>query len=75
MAKLVMAVGVPHGPMIPWQVANEPGKHAAEALMNDVRQQLEAVEPRRHHRDHVGPLLQLLLQPPVPVLPRHRGRG
>ncbi len=45
MAKLVMAVGVPHGPMIPWQVANEPGKHAAEALMNDVRQQLEAVEP------------------------------
>ena len=42
MAKLVMAVGVPHGPMIPWQIANEPGKHAAEGLMKDVREQLEA---------------------------------
>ena len=45
MAKLVMAVGVPHGPMIPWQIANEPGKHAAEGLMKDVREQLEAAEP------------------------------
>ena len=45
MAKLVAAFGTPHGPMLPSQVAKAPGKLRAEALMNQVREQLEASEP------------------------------
>ncbi len=45
MAKLVVAVGTPHAPMLPQQVAEAPGKLRAEALMNQVREQLEAAAP------------------------------
>lgn len=45
MAKLVAAVGTPHGPMLPQQVAEAPGQLRSEALMKQVRQQLEAAEP------------------------------
>jgi hypothetical protein len=45
MAKLVAAVGTPHGPMLPQQVAEAPGKLRAEALMTQVREQLEAAAP------------------------------
>ena len=45
MAKLVVAVGTPHGPRLPQQVAEAPGKLPAEALMKQVREQLEAAAP------------------------------
>jgi hypothetical protein len=45
MAKLVAAVGVPHGPTLPDEVARAPGKLPAEALMKQVREQLEAAAP------------------------------
>ena len=45
MAKLVAAVGTPHGPGLPQQVAEAPGQLRSEALMKQVRQQLEAAEP------------------------------
>ena len=45
MAKLVAAVGTPHGPGLPQQVANAPGTLRTEELMNQMRKQLEAAEP------------------------------
>lgn len=45
MAKLVAAAGTPHGPMLPQQVAEAPGQLRAEALMHQVREQLEAEAP------------------------------
>ena len=45
MAKLVAAVGTPHGPMLPQQVAAAPGQLRSEALMKQVRQELERAEP------------------------------
>lgn len=45
MSKLVGAFGTPHGPMLPRDVAQAPGKLPAEALMAQVREQLEAVAP------------------------------
>jgi len=45
MAKLVAAVGTPHGPGLPQQVADAPGTLRAEDLMNQMRKQLEAAEP------------------------------
>ncbi len=45
MAKLVAAVGTPHGPMLPQQVADAPGQLRSEALMTQVRYQLEKAEP------------------------------
>jgi hypothetical protein len=45
MAKLVAAVGTPHGPMLPQEVAQAPGQLRSESLMKQVRQQLEAAEP------------------------------
>ena len=43
MSKLVGAFGTPHGPMLPRDVAQAPGKLPAEALMAQVREQLEVV--------------------------------
>ena len=45
MAKLVAAVGTPHGPMLPQQVAQAPGQLRAETLMKQVRERLEAAAP------------------------------
>jgi hypothetical protein len=45
MAKLVAAAGTPHGPMLPQQVAEAPGQLRAEALMQQVREQLEESAP------------------------------
>lgn len=45
MARLIGAVGTPHGPMLPQQVAEAPGKLRAEALMKQVRHQLEELAP------------------------------
>ena len=45
MAKLVGAFGVPHGPGLPKQVADAPGQLRTEALMKQVREQLEAAAP------------------------------
>ncbi len=45
MAKLVAAVGTPHGPMLPKQVADAPGQLRSEALMTQVRNELEKAEP------------------------------
>ena len=45
MAKLVVAVGVPHGPTFPKEVAEAPGKLPGEALFKQVREQLEAAQP------------------------------
>ena len=45
MSKLVGAFGTPHAPMLPRDVAQAPGKLPAEALMAQVREQLEAVAP------------------------------
>ena len=49
MAKLVAAVGTPHGPMLPQQVADAPGQLRSEALMTQVRNQLEKAEPDLGH--------------------------
>ena len=45
MAKLVGAFGTPHGPGLPKDVAQAPGKLPTETLMAQVREQLEAVAP------------------------------
>ena len=45
MAKLVAAVGTPHAPMLPQQVAEAPGQLRSEYLMKQVREQLERAEP------------------------------
>jgi len=45
MAKLVAAVATPHAPMLPQQVLEKPGQLRAEALMGQVRKQLEAAAP------------------------------
>ena len=45
MAKLVAAVGTPHGPMLPQQVEEAPGTLRAEAFMAQVREHLEAAKP------------------------------
>lgn len=45
MAKLVAAFGTPHGPMLPHEVAQAPGKLRVESLFNDVRARLEAAAP------------------------------
>jgi protocatechuate 4,5-dioxygenase beta chain len=45
MARLVAAFGTPHAPFLPEQVAKAPGQLPIEALMSDVRQQLENIEP------------------------------
>ncbi len=45
MAKLVAAVGVPHGPGMPRDVARAPGQLRGEALFKQVREQLEAAAP------------------------------
>ena len=45
MAKIVAAFGTPHGPMLPQQVAEAPGKLRSEALMKQVREQLEEAAP------------------------------
>lgn len=45
MAKLVAAVGTPHGPMLPQQVADAPGQLRSEYLMKQVREELERAEP------------------------------
>ena len=44
MAKLVAAVGTPHAPMLPQQVAEAPGQLRSEYLMKQVREQLERAE-------------------------------
>ena len=45
MAKLVAALGTPHGPMVPHEVAQAPGKLRVESLFDDVRARLEAAAP------------------------------
>lgn len=45
MAKLVLAVGVPHGPGLPEQVSQAPGQLPAEALMTRVRGYMEEAAP------------------------------
>jgi len=52
MAKLVAAVGTPHGPMLPKQVAGAPGQLRSEALVNQVRIQLEKAEYRPYDLFH-----------------------
>jgi hypothetical protein len=45
MAKLVLAAGVPHPPRLVYEMAQSPGKTRGEALMKQVREQVEKVEP------------------------------
>jgi aromatic ring-opening dioxygenase catalytic subunit (LigB family) len=45
MAKLVLAAGVPHPPRLIYEMAQAPGKMKAEALMKQVREQVEKAEP------------------------------
>ncbi len=45
MAKLVLAAGVPHPPRLIYEMAQAPGKMKGEALMKQVREQVEKAEP------------------------------
>ncbi|MGB7949464.1 MAG: hypothetical protein WCH75_17390, partial [Candidatus Binatia bacterium] len=45
MAKLVLAAGVPHPPRLVYEMAQAPGKMRGEALMKQVREQVEKAEP------------------------------
>src|SRR5512145_3193192 len=45
MAKLVLAAGVPHPPRLVYEMAQAPGKVKGEALMKQVREQVEKAEP------------------------------
>ena len=45
MAKLVLAAGVPHPPRLVYEMAQSPGKMRGEALMKQVREQVEKAEP------------------------------
>ena len=45
MAKLVLAAGVPHPPRLVFEMQQSPGKVRGEALMNQVREQVEKAEP------------------------------
>jgi hypothetical protein len=45
MAKLVVAAGVPHPPRLVREIEESPGKSRGEALMKQVRQQIEKAEP------------------------------
>jgi hypothetical protein len=45
MAKLVLAAGVPHPPRLVYEMAESPGKMRGEALMKQVREQVEKAEP------------------------------
>lgn len=45
MAKLVLAVGVPHPPRLVRDIAESPGKTKGEALMKQVRRYVEKAEP------------------------------
>jgi hypothetical protein len=45
MAKLVMAAGVPHPPRLVFEMQQAPGKTKGEALMKQVREQVEKAEP------------------------------
>jgi hypothetical protein len=45
MAKLVLAAGVPHPPRLVRDIAETPGKTRGEALMKQVRQQIEKADP------------------------------
>ena len=45
MAKLVLAVGVPHPPRLVFEMQQAPGKTKGEALMKQVREQVEKAEP------------------------------
>ena len=45
MAKLVLAAGVPHPPRLVFEMQQAPGKTRGEALMKQVREQVEKAEP------------------------------
>jgi hypothetical protein len=45
MAKLVLAAGVPHPPRLVFEMQQSPGKVRGEALMKQVREQVEKAEP------------------------------
>ena len=45
MAKLVLAAGVPHPPRLVFEMQQAPGKIRGEALMKQVREQVEKAEP------------------------------
>ena len=45
MAKLVLAAGVPHPPRLVYEMAQAPGKTRGEALMKQVREQVEKAAP------------------------------
>ena len=45
MAKLVLAAGVPHPPRLVYEMAQAPGQTRGEALMKQVREQVEKAEP------------------------------
>ena len=45
MAKLVLAAGVPHPPRLVFEMQQAPGKTKGEALMKQVREQVEKAEP------------------------------
>src|SRR5215472_15907133 len=45
MAKLVLAAGVPHPPRLVYEMTQSPGKMRGEALMKQVREQVEKAEP------------------------------
>ena len=45
MAKLVLAAGVPHPPRLVFEMQQSPGKMKGEALMKQVREQVEKAEP------------------------------
>ena len=45
MAKLVLAAGVPHPPRLVFEMQQSPGKVKGEALMKQVREQVEKAEP------------------------------
>jgi hypothetical protein len=45
MAKLVLAAGVPHPPRLVFEIQQAPGKTKGEALMKQVREQVEKAEP------------------------------
>jgi len=45
MAKLVLAAGVPHPPRLVFEMQQSPGKVKGEALMKQVREQVDKAEP------------------------------
>jgi hypothetical protein len=45
MAKLVLAAGVPHPPRLVFEMQQSPGKMKGEALMKQVREQVDKAEP------------------------------